>query len=148
LAASSAQAGILLTFDQPFQVAQPGDLLHFSGLITNTGADEVFLNADSFTPLSPDFTLNDQFFATVPASLLGGTDSGPIDMFDIQVGNAPFGIYGGSYSLQGGANADAGGELAVAEFSIEVVPEPGTAGLLGLSAAFAFGFLRLRRRNW
>jgi hypothetical protein len=117
-------------------------------VIANNGSDEVFLNGSDPTAPIGDFTLNDQFFVTVPPSLPGGANSGSIDLFDIQVGSPAYGIYTGSYFLLGGADGGASENLAGADFTIEVVPEPGTAGLLGLSAAFAFGFLRLRRRNW
>jgi hypothetical protein len=146
LAASTAQAGIVITFDRAVQIAQPGDLLQFTGTIANTGPDEVFLNTDPMTPPVGDFTLIDQFFANVPISLLGNTDSGPIDLFDIQVGNPPYGLYTGEYVLKGGADSNADDLLAVAGFAVEVVPEPGTVGLLGIAGIAGIAYRRLRRR--
>jgi hypothetical protein len=148
LAATSAHAGIILTFDNPLQVANPGDLLHFTAVIANNGPDEVFLNQGAPNPPVGNFSLDDMFFVTVPISLLGGTDSGSILLFDLQVGPNPYGLYNGSYDLSGGADGNATDFLATAEFFVQVVPEPATAGLIGISAVFAAGFARLRRRNW
>lgn len=146
LAAFTAQAGIVITFDQSTKTVQPGDLVHFTGVIANTGSDEVFLNFDGFTPPPGDFTLNDQFI-NVPLSLLGTTDTGSIDLFDLQVGSPAFGFYGGSYLLYGSANDEANDLLASANFSVNVVPEPGSAMLLAIGVALGAAWKkRLGRR--
>jgi hypothetical protein len=146
LAASSAHAGIVLTFDNPFQLANPGDLLHFTAVISNTGPDEVFLNQDAPNPPAGNFTVDDFFFVNVPISLLGGTDSGSINLFDILVGPNPYGFYIGSYDLSGGADSNATDFLTTAEFSIQVVPEPATAVLIGLSTVLSVLWRRSRLR--
>jgi hypothetical protein len=141
MAAMSAHAGILITFDQPLQVAHPGDLLHFTGVISNSGPGTVFLDSDTITPLSPDFTIIDQFFANVPVSLDSGTDSGPIDLFDVQLGTPPLGLYTGSYVL-----FQSEAIVGTADFSIQVVPEPSTFLLLGATLV-PLAINRVRRRR-
>jgi hypothetical protein len=145
---AAAQAGIVITFDQPSQTAQWGDLLVFKGVISYTPPDvgEIFLNNDEFTGLPVDFTTISQFFANVPVSLLSGGTSGDIELFDVQVVVPAFGHYTGTYKLFGGANSDAQDPLAQADFSIQVVPEP-SSFLLFVGAVVPVALRRARKTS-
>jgi hypothetical protein len=137
LAALSARAAIVVAFDQQNQRAQPGDLLHFTAVISNTGIDEVPLDFDQIPGLPPEFTINDFFFDNVPLSVLGHSDSGDILLFDVQVGAAAYGHYTGNYELFNNSV----GPLTSQDFSIQVVPEPATFTLFA-AAGLALYFRR------
>jgi hypothetical protein len=145
--AANAHAGIVVAFTQSTYTAQPGDLVHFTGAITNTGSDEIFLNGDQAPPPGSDFNVNDFFFVTVPTSLASGESTGTIDLFDVQVGNPPYGFYSATYEIFGGATSDSGDFLAQAEFGINVVPEPGSAMLLGIGVALGAACKKRFRRR-
>lgn len=155
LMAAAAQAGVIITFDQPSQTALPGDLLIFSGSIQNTGMDEIFLNSDSpgFTGDNVNFTFEDNFFVNVPVSLAGGQTASGINLFQILVSPsfaASFGTYTGNYVLIGGADGEAQDVLANAEFGVTVdagVPEPATTTLVGCAALMLIARRSLRRRR-
>ena len=147
LATAGAWGGIVVTFDAPSQTGHPGDTLHFSGVISNTGSDIVFLNGDPLTLAGASFTITDQFFATVPVSLDGNTSSGDIDLFDVTVSNPlldPPGKYLGSYGLLGGVDGDASDNLGSANFDVTTgsgttgTPEPSTGFLLGVALVSSF----------
>ena len=137
---TNAAADIVVGFDSPDQLAQPGDIIHFFGTINNTGADTVFFNGDDINFVgAPSLDLTDLFFANVPISLDGGFSSGDIELFSITLANPfndPFVLYPGSYTLTGGIDGSAQDILASANFSVtpqepsSTVPEPATVVLL------------------
>ena len=71
LSALAAKADVTIVFDQPDQIAGPGDTLQFFGTITNDDSEHpVYLNSDDPTLNGASLTINDLFFDNVPASLL------------------------------------------------------------------------------
>jgi len=162
LSAVGCRADIVIAFDDPSQAGSPGQMLQFFGTITNTGSDPdpVYLNSDSFNFAlsSLSYTLTDQFFSTVPASLAGGASSGDIELFDITLANPvsdPVGSYTGAYGLLGGmdgGNGTAQDNLVQADFSVDVntanaaAPEPAPCALVGALLAL-MGWLHLRARG-
>jgi hypothetical protein len=146
---------VTITFDQPTQTATAGGTLEFFGTITNDTASTVFLNSDSFTLNGVSFTLDDQFFNTVPVSLASGASSGDIELFDVMASDPlvdAAGFYSGSYTLVGGADGNAQDNLGTGSFTVDVanpVPEPSSICLLlsGGLAALAPLARKMRRNN-
>jgi hypothetical protein len=148
LGAAVAKAdGITITFDDPNQIAQPGETLRFFGTITNDTDTTIFLNSDDpdiSDPSGVSLTVDDLFLSNVPISLApegqAGASSGDIELFDITVSSPfldPLGSYPGTYSLVGGADGGtdtAQDNLGSASFSVSVTPEPSTFSYLLLGA--------------
>ncbi|HUA62455.1 MAG TPA: hypothetical protein VML19_27105 [Verrucomicrobiae bacterium] len=158
LLAGAAQADDLsIMLDHPNQTAIAGQTLSFFGVIQNIdtvpGAADVFLNSDTLNFALTDASVQDNFFANVPISLAEGASSGEIDLFDITLASPeslPVGVYTGTYILLGGK--DGGGDtaqdiLAQVSFSVNLVPEPGSAGLLATIVILlgSCGYARSRR---
>jgi hypothetical protein len=128
---------VTITLDQPSQSAGPGQTIDFSGTITNTSGTTIFLNADDFNFVASGFSINDEFFNTVPISLApsgqAGDSSGDIELFEVTL-NTPFtGSYlpaSGSYTLFGGTDGGAQDNLGTTGFSVSPVPEPSSIYLL------------------
>lgn len=148
LVTAGAWAGVItITFDDSNQAGAAGQTLQFFGNITNTSsdaalADAIYLNTDSFNFAldAPDYTLTDDFGNT-PIYLTGGQSSGDVELFDITLADPvsdPSGLYPGTYGLIGGMDQGAqtaSDNLAQADFSVNVTPEPGALMLLGAGLA-------------
>jgi len=146
LAISAARADIIITLDAAAQAGSPGDTLIFSGTLSNTGLDTIFLNGadlnlagNSFTP---DFS--DLFFANVPISLDPGQATSDIELFEVLLNNPftdPFASYSSDYALSGGVDPSAQDLLASVDFTItaqnstSAVPEPSSLALLAAALA-------------
>ena len=149
---SMAQAQADFQILDPVQSGAPGTTKTFHATITNIGSTDLYLNSDS-TNAAPGLSLDDTFFfANFPLVLTPGqsvTDA----LFQVTLASllAP-GDYFGSFTLQGGADGNASGELGTRNFQVtststaSSTPEPGTlALLLGMGAAGATFALRRRR---
>jgi hypothetical protein len=128
-------ATISFTLDQPMLNASPGDLVSFTGIISNTGSGTIFLNSALGTLPYPDVLVDyGAFFTSAPPSLDPGQSySGAI--FGVAVGlNASSGEYLGSFAIQGGGDSFTFDDLATQSFQVTVssVPEPATGSLLVL----------------
>jgi hypothetical protein len=145
--ATAAKADpVTITFDQPNQIAGAGQTLEFFGTITNNTASTIFLNSDDPNLAGLSFSINDQFFSTVPPSLAAGANSGDIELFDVTLSNPlqdAFATYAGDYTLVGGIDGNAQDNIGSAAFSVSSVPEPSTIGLLFTGFA---GLLPIRSR--
>ncbi len=152
----AANAGTVITLDNPGQTGATGTTLRYFGTISNTDpSNTVYLNSDSLTLTAPAgaFSFTDQFFTAVPLSLAPFTNSGDIELFDITVSNPftdPFTVYSGTYELLGGGDGGAQDLLATASFSatpqeLSGTHEPVTPVLM-ISGLAALGFMR-RRAN-
>ena len=142
LSALPAYSALLLTLSPPAQTRQPGATITFNGTLENTGLADLFLNDLVFAYAPPAGTyltadLN-VFFANVPGVLLPGeTYNGPIFSLIVAAGT-PLGTYTGAATVQGGADPFALDALATGPFTVTVVPEPATFGLIaGALAALA-----------
>jgi hypothetical protein len=145
--AANAQLSFLI---QPTtQSGYPGDLLNYSGTVTNTGASEVFLNSSIFNLNGVGLALDDSpFFTNFPFSLTGGqTFTG--ELFTVQIGPTVVpGLYSGTFTIQGGPTDTDFNNLATQNFSVGVgaAPEPASGLLLLLSGVIGTA-ARLRQRR-
>ncbi len=132
-----------------------GTALTFLGTLANTANSTIFLNAAGiniagFAPINGD---TGPFFANAPISLAGGASTSAIGLFTISIPNAfAAGPYQGTFTVLGGVDGNAQGNLGSANFTVQVggaptVPEPGTAILMALGAMVVFGRgWRIQRR--
>lgn len=156
--AAPAQAQVTFSLTPPVLGGVNGDTLHFTGVLTNTGPDPVFLNNDSLTFNAPvlGLTTNDTpFFDGTPTGILapagqvGSAYSG--GFFDVTLNGAMPGTYSGTFVILGGADANALEPVASQGFQVIVpasapVPEASTAASLALLLVLAgFGVVRRRR---
>jgi hypothetical protein len=144
LTIAACQGAIIdFSFTSSLLYAQPGQTISFSGMLTNTGVTEVFLNGDSFTFPLP---VNDIFLFVAPPSLLPSQSfNGPI-LEVIVPGAAAQGLYAGVFNILGGDSPTAFNTLASAPFAVQVVPEP--SAWTGVAGALAGGmFVRFRKRR-
>ncbi len=146
---SPAHADLIFNLDSPHFFGLTGSTIDISGTLLNPDFDPVFLNTASggLTSADLDFDLTN-FFTVVPRSLSFG-DSYAGAIFGIIIGpQAQPGDYFGSFTIQGGVDENAFGDLATQNFQISVtgptsVPEPSTLVLL---ATGMLGLFVLRRR--
>ena len=105
----------------PVQSGAPGSTKTYHAIITNVGSADLYLNADSIN-VDPGLTLDDTpFFTNFPLLLTPGqsvTDA----LFQVTLASllAP-GDYFGSFTIQGGADSNASGELGTQSFQITAV---------------------------
>src|SRR5580693_8163395 len=114
--APAASADILFAaLDVPTQPGAPGDTLTFSGTIANNSGTDLFVNSAEINLLGfgpNDSDLTDFIFNFT--GLLPDTGSiGPADLFTVTIpGPMNTGLYAGTLTIQGGADALADSTLA------------------------------------
>jgi|SRR5579872_1307874 len=139
--APAASADTLFTaFDLPTQTGAAGDTLTFSGTIANNSGMDLFVNSAEvnllgFGPNDSDLT---DFIFNFTGVLPDSSSIGPADFFIVTIPDLMnVGLYAGTLTVQGGADANADSTLATVDFSVNVtgstspsVPEPGTLALM------------------
>ena len=107
LAVDSRADVLTLTLDQPNLSVTAGVSVEFSGSLSNPGATDIFLNGDEISLNQSLFVDDSPFFTFAPLFLSPGqTYTGPF--FNVFAGlNATPGLYSGSFSVDGGADANA-----------------------------------------
>ncbi len=139
LGTAAAKADSLtITLDQANPTVSAGGTLQFFGTITNDTDATLYLNGDDLNLDGLSLTTTDQFYNTVPISLApdgqAGDSSGDIELFDVTVSDPLLdaaGAYSGTYTLFGGADGGAQGNLGSTSFSVTTVtPEPSSLYLL------------------
>jgi len=121
------------------------------GTISNSGGDTLYLNGESFTLGSSNFTDGDvtDFFNNAPFFLSSDSNSGSIALFSFLIApGTPSGVYSGNaLQILGGLGSADQNLIASANFTIDVtggkVPEPSGLILLG----FGLTSLTLLRRR-
>jgi hypothetical protein len=135
---------LTLTLVQSTISAAAGGSATFMATGLNTAAVTENLNGDSFTPAPPlTFDASD-FLNNWPFTLDPGQSFGPADLFvvNVPIGTAQ-GVYSGAFDILGGPGISDTNLLGTVNFSVNVIPEPGTCALLGIGIALA----ALRRRR-
>jgi hypothetical protein len=143
---------ISVNLTSPTLSGAPGSRVTFNGILMNTTASTVFLNAAGvnlagFLPADED---TGPFFANAPLSLLGGASTAPIGLFTIHIPNPfPAGSYPGTFTVLGGADANAESIVGSASFTVQLngVPEPATGVLVAVGVAALIGRRIHGRRN-
>jgi hypothetical protein len=148
-AVTVAQAGLVLTWDNPDQTASPGDTVQYTGTLTNDGDATVFLNGDdlNFDGIT-GLTTTDLFASNAPFWLDAGQSQSGLELVEIVVADpfpSPFTTYSGTYVVQGGLDGGTFDSLTAPAFSLTIqgaetgtdTPEPATfmmagAGVLAL----------------
>ena len=124
----------------------PGAVLTFSGSLLNTTSAVQFLNNAQISGLLPSFTGNvTPFFTNTPPSLTANQSTANLGLFSITVPAATAqGPYGGTFSIFGGPGSKDQTLIGSAAFTVQVVPEPGTWGLM-LTATVGLWLVRRQR---
>ena len=166
LGASPARAALTASLSPSVQNSASGQTLVFCGTLANTSTtDELFLNDIQFaltgSAAASVVSGSNAFYANVPGILLPG-QSYTGEIFSVALGgSAPPADYGGTVTLQGGADIFSAGDLATAPFTLlspavnivatgatasEVGPVPGTFTItrtggteIGLPVSFTIG---------
>lgn len=157
LLTGAAKADLVLTLDQPQVVALPGDMLTFTGNLTNTNGFETFLNGAGFSQIDTGLTGDETpFFSNTPLSLMPGESlPSAVTLFTVTLDNGlQAGQYSGTFQVLGGPDAMTFNPLTTADFQITIapvaappsVPEPGSVAF-ALSLAGAGGVLARHRRR-
>jgi PEP-CTERM motif len=142
-------AAIDVSIINPNRIGSPGDLITFTGTITNNTDDalastDLFLNFSSFDPLQ--VTLN-QLLGLTSFSIADGATSPTVDLFTFGLsGSAAAGTYPALVTLE-----TAVGDLSdpqTVSVTVVVVPEPGSFALIGIGALVLFLGCLLRRRRF
>jgi len=147
-AAFTAQADVIdVSLDAATLSGAAGSVLQFFGTLTNTTGGVVFLNAANINSTLPDPSAIDStpFFTNAPLSLDANGTTGDIGLFNITILDsfAP-GNYDGTFTVVGGAGPDSQDILGSADFTAQVVPEPGTLPLLGAGIGVLLAWKRSR----
>ena len=150
-AVAAAHGSTLLTvnFSIPTLSGNPGDLLQFSGSLTNNSGSEVFINSDSFTFAISGALDDSPFLTNAPISLPAFGSSGPFAFLQVLIPlGQSGGTYGGTFDVLGGATDTQQDVVGSAAFNVTVnganpsVPEPQSLILMAAGVAV----LALRRR--
>ena len=146
----TAWGGVIFNLTPSALTTSPGGTVEFTGNLTNTGSTVVFLNGDAAGALPLILTLNDSpFFADAPLFLAanGGSYSGPF--FDVTVDPAALpSIYGGSFTIQGGADSSTFDNLATQDFQVTVTATPEPTSFMLMATAWTWtGIIAVCRRR-
>jgi hypothetical protein len=151
IGASRTSADLIFTLSPSTMAANPGGSAIFSGTLSNTGPDLLFLNGIDFAFdggagafLSGD---SNPFFANIDGIYPSGFSQSNTPIFGVNVDiSALPGTYTGTATIKGGPNDPSDNDpLASQAFTVNVLatPEPGTLALY-LAGGFVV-YLKVRR---
>lgn len=129
---------VTITLTDPAQSGAVGDVLTYSGTLSNLSQPTATISGDNSNGLPVTMTFDDTPFVTtffgqpIPA----GNTLGPVSFFTVSIdpGTAP-GLYSGVFSAVYDSDSAAGQETNPQSFTVTVVPEPTTLALFGLGLA-------------
>ena len=150
LPGAAARADSLsVTFDPSILSARPGQTITFSGTITNPerghGLPERLRCEHTGTIYERLLALPPQR-AVLPGSARDQRLVRHVYGHRRSAIHSLVGLQSGAFTVFGGSDGDAQENLVQAQFSVDVVPEPGTAVLLGLALTLTFAVGRRRKR--
>ena len=122
-----------------------GATLTFSGSLTNTTSvtenlNIPVVNVSSVPPFSHDET---PFFNNAPFFLTANQTTASFALFTVTIPTSlALGVYNGAFTILGGPGANDQAVIGTTTFSVQVVPEPATWGLMFAALA---AFLVTRR---
>jgi hypothetical protein len=143
-------AGVIFDLTPAVLSTSAGGMVEFTGTLTNTSASNVFLNGTVGILPNTQLTLDDSpFFINSPLFLMPSESYvGPF--FDVTAdATALPGIYSGSFTIQGGVDADTFDNLATQIFTVNIVssvPEPNSLPVL--MVALAAAIIIKRQPRW
>jgi hypothetical protein len=149
MASQVAQAQLLFSLNPAGVTGAPGSSVTFNATLTNAGSDTIWLNGDNANVPTPGLTIDDTPYLTnFPLFLIGG-DAVTADLFTVAIDpSVQPGDYFGSFTILGGADANAQAVLATQSFAVSIasasVPEPGACALLGSFGLTGAALLRRR----
>jgi len=124
----AAHADAVLSFTPSTLSTVAGGTVEFVGILTNTGAADLYLNGDVVILPYPFLTVDDSIFYVNAPLFLSSGESYSGAFFDVTADAAtPSGSYSGTYTIQGGADADTFDDIATEDFQVDVsspIPEP------------------------
>lgn len=137
---------LLVNLDSSTLNGSGGSTLAFTGTLTNTTSNILFINSDSFTFQISGALDDTPFLTNAPISLAAMAMSADFAMFDV---NVPLlqkpGLYSGVFTVLGGTDASQLNNLGSASFSVNVpTPEPASYLLLGLGIAALLALGKIR----
>jgi hypothetical protein len=146
---------IAISLDNTTLTGQPGDVLTFSGDLTNTTAATVYLTSAQINLADPDLTGDGTpFLLNAPISVGPGGDSGDFDLFTVTIADPltlSAGTYAGTIDVLSGPSFGSqsfddqvGFQVDVQSGSSDPTPEPAT--FLGPLLFFAGLLWKQRRR--
>jgi hypothetical protein len=148
---SAARADATLTFTPSTLSTTPGGTVEFDGTLTNTGTFDLYLNGDSFDLEYSDLTVDDSPFIFSGPMLLSAGESFSGAFIDVTADAAtPSGSYSGTYTIQGGTDANTFDDIAMEDFTIDIgamtpISEPNPFLLLATGLAI-IALVRSARR--
>lgn len=146
LIGSTASGQLQFFWESAVQSAHPGDVLTYSGSLTNAGSETIFLNGSAYDFSADNMVLDDSaFLANAPVSLAAGESSSLFPMFTLTVAPTVLeNTYSGAFTILGGNTDVAQIELATQNFAVRVVPAP--SGLFVGALGSLPALLWLRRK--
>ena len=143
VAANATQ--ISLNLDSATLSGLPGQMLDFTGTLTNNTGATLFINSDSFT-FAINGALDDSpFLLNAPLSINAGVTSADFEIFDVIIpGGQALGPYTGSFTVLGGTDGSQQNNLGSASFTVEVTPEPASYLLISCAVALLLAYRGLR----
>ena len=149
IANRASASSISFTLGSPLLSTQAGGAVTFIATIAApvSNITDVYLNSDTVNVAFP-LTADDTPFFGTPAFLSPGQSyTGPIVIVTVPGATVP-GLYGGTFTIFGGADGGADTKLGSQDFSVRVfasqVPEPVTITSLGIGLV---GLVTRHRRN-
>ncbi len=148
---ATVSADLTFTLTPNLEAGPPGSLLTYSGNLSYTGVNPVFLNDIQITfnggagaVLTGDSTI---FFNNVPGIFFDGDlYNGPIFGVQISPAAAPL-LYSGVATIMGGDDFAANNPLASQTFFVSATPEPATWAMFLLGGVGIVAIARKRREE-